>query len=289
MLSCWNLKEFAWKSFGRKLWSLSGRLMAQSAQLSFYLILAIFPFILFTAALAGLILRQQDALHELLQHHLHAVAPGSVAELLDSALRQVSEGSTGGKLSFGLLFALWAASSGMGALVEALNMAYAVAESRRWWKQKLVSIGLTLGSLVMILLALVTFLYGPRLLDWIFQSVGIGQAVRPIWSIGQWLLFFVLLLFAFNVLYVLGPNVKHREWRWLMPGTVLGMLLWLGLSAGFKVYLMYFNRYSATYGSIGAVMILLIWLYLSGLAILVGGELNAALEQREEKLEQKEG
>lgn len=115
-----------------------------------------------------------------------------------------------------------------------------------------------------------------------------GSAAKALWGVSQWVATALFLLLAFNILYVYGPNVKHREWRWLMPGTVLGVLLWIGISSGLKIYLSFYNRYSATYGSIGGAMILLLWLYLSSVAIILGGELNSAIEQRDEKLTEKE-
>ena len=288
MGSIWRLDSFDWRGFGKKLWECQGRIMAQSARLSFYLMFALFPFLLFLTALLGWLLETQEVLREFIERHLYAVAPESVTSLLKSVVQEISHGSSGGKLSFGLLFALWAASSGMRALIDALNNAYGIAEARVWWKQRGVAIGMTVGFLALSLLALALLLYGPKMLDALMQSVGFGSAARVLWEIGRWLVMGLFLLLAFNLLYVLGPNVKHREWHWLMPGTLLGVSLWIAVSFGFKLYLAHFNRYSTTYGSIGGVMILMLWLYLSGIAIILGAELNSALEQRDGKIKEKE-
>ena len=288
MVSIWRLDKFDWRSFGTKLWRCSGQIMAQSARLSFYLVFALFPFLLFLTALLGWLLETQDVLRRFFEDQLYAVAPESVASILNRAVKDVSEGASGGKLSLGLAFALWAASSGMRALMDALNAAYGIEEARVWWKQRAVALGLTLGFLMLSLLALALLLYGPKMLDGLANQVGADSAARLIWNIGRWAGMLLFLLFAFNLLYILGPNVRHREWRWLMPGTVLAVVLWLATSFGFKLYLSFFNRYTAVYGSIGGVMILMLWLYLSGIAIILGGELNSALEQQDGKIEEKE-
>ena len=283
----WGLDRKEWREFGRRVWTSRSRITAQSARLSFFLIFSLFPFLLFLTALVGLLLQTQTAVREFVQDHLYAVAPQSVVSLLDTVLKDVTERPKAGKLSLGLLFALWAASSGMRALMEALNMAYGVEEARVWWKQRLVALGLTGGFLSLSLLALAALLYRPRVSDVVVEWLALGQAGRIVWEIGRWGLMFLFLMVAFNVLYLFGPNVKHRNWRWLMPGTLAAGLLWIGVSLGLKLYFGFSNRYSATYGSIGGVMILLMWLYLSSVSIILGGELNSAVEQRKGKLQAK--
>lgn len=285
MPSIWRLDLFDWKAFGKHIWKVSGRMMGQSARLSFYFVFALFPFLLFLTAALGLLLEKQSILRESLQSHLYTIAPRSIVTLLNTVLEEVTKGSSGGKLTFGLLFSLWAASTGMSALMEALNMAYQVEEARRWWKKRLEALALTVGFTLLSLLALAILFYAPRVLE---NAGGYWSVGRVLWVVLQWVVLMAFLLMAFNILYVFGPNVKHREWRWVMPGTVAGVLLWIAISFGLKVYLSFFNRFSATYGSIGGVMILLLWLYLSGFAIMLGGELNSALEQRDGKLKAKE-
>ena len=277
-----------WREFARRVWKSRGRIMAQAARLSFFLIFALFPFLLFLTALVGFLLQTQTAVREFVQDHLYAVAPQSVISLLDTVLKDVTERPKAGKLSFGLIFALWAASSGMRALMEALNMAYGVEEARVWWKQRLVAFGLTGGFLLLSLLALLVLLYGPGVSNVVAEWFALGQAGQIVWEIARWGLMFLFLMIAFNVLYVFGPNVKHNNWRWFMPGTVVAALLWVGVSLGLKLYLGFSNRFSATYGSIGGVMVLLLWLYLSSISIILGGELNSAVEQRKGRLQAKD-
>lgn len=288
MDSIWRLDQFDWRTFGLRLWSARDGIMAQSARLSFYLMFALFPFLLFLTALLGVLLETEAVLRDVLQEQLYRIAPKSVTSLLDSAVKQIAEESSAGKLSLGLLFALWAASSGMRALIDALNLAYQINETRRWWKRRLVALGLTITFLTLALLALALLLYGPMVVNAVGRWAALGSPTKALWSVSQWMAMVLFLLLAFNILYVYGPNVKHREWRWLMPGTVLGVLLWIGISSGLKIYLSFYNRYSATYGSIGGAIILLLWLYLTSVALILGGELNSAIEQRNGKLNEKE-
>jgi membrane protein len=178
-----------------------------------------------------------------------------------------------------MLFALWAASQGMAAIIESLNIAYEVDESRPWWKKRLVALGLTIVSYGLIASALLLMIYGGRLSEIMVRNFGFSGFIPGVWKVLRWPLLLGFVLMAFNTLYLYAPNVKHRRWHWLMPGTVVGVALWLMLSFGFKLYLGLFDRFTITYGSIGAVIILLLWLYLSGTAILIGGEVNSEIER----------
>jgi len=167
----------------------------------------------------------------------------------------------------------------MVAIIESLNVAYKVEESRPWWKKHLVALELTIISLVLFAAALLLMIYGGRLSEIMVRHFGVSSFIAGVWKILQWPLLLGFVLMAFNILYLYAPNVKHRRWHWLMPGTVMGVALWLMVSFGFKLYLSLFGRFTVTYGSIGAVIILLLWLYLSATAILIGAEVNSAIEK----------
>jgi membrane protein len=181
-------------------------------------------------------------------------------------------------LSFGLLAALWAASNGMGAITEALNTAYDVKESRPWWKNRLQAIALTASLSVLIISALLLVLYGGKIVDTLAANFDFGSAFVMTWKIAQWPIVLAFMLLAFALIYYFAPDLREQKWTWITPGAVLGVALWLLASFGFRTYLHFFDSYSATYGSLGAVIILMLWLYLTGVAVLVGGELNAELE-----------
>ena len=280
-LTCKELFRRVWRQF----WD--DRVLDQSAKLSFYFFLSVFPLLLFLVALLGYLLQSGQALHEALQKYLAAITPASASNLIDRTLREVTKGSNGGKLSLGLVFALWAASKGMLAIMDALNIAYSVGEARRWWKRRLVGLGLTIGFVLLMFAALGLVMCGDRLVQMLAHHFGSQHVVQTAWDIVRWVLLLACVVFAFNVLYVYAPNVRHHQWHWLMPGTLVGVGLWLLTSYGFKIYLQFFNRYSVTYGSIGAVIILLLWFYLSGIAILIGGEVNSEIEKASGKIEQK--
>jgi membrane protein len=199
-------------------------------------------------------------------------------QLISATLDEISKGKGGGKLSFGLLAALWAASNGMGAITQTLNIAYDVEEARPWWKVRLISIGLTVFLAVLIISALVVVLYGGRIVDLIAMKAGLTDTFRIVWKVLQWPIALAFLLIGFGTIYYFAPNLREQKWRWITPGSVVAVVLWLLVSFIFRIYLHFFNSYSATYGSLGALIILMLWFYLTGIAILVGGEINSELD-----------
>lgn len=271
-----------WNNYGANIWARiqEDRVTSLSAQLSFYFILSVFPLLLALTSLLGLVLQSDSALHDGLQKYLRSVAPESVAKVLGDTLREVTSSSSAGKLSFGLVFTLWTASLGMVGLIDSLNRVYDVQEARPWWRQRMVALVLTVAFLSLVITALVLVVFGARWGGALADRFGLGGTFVYLWGVGQWLLILGCIVLAFNTVYVYAPNVKHRTWKWFMPGTVTGIGLWLAVSYGFKIYLTYFNSYSATYGSIGAVIILLLWFYFTGIAVLVGAEVNCEVEER---------
>jgi membrane protein len=205
--------------------------------------------------------------------------PSSAITLVHTTLDEISQARGGGKLSLGLLAALWAASNGMGAISDTLNAAYGVRETRPWWKVRLVSILLTVTLSILIVCALAIVLYGGQLGERAALHFGLGAAFTIVWKILQWPIALFFLLVGFNLIYYFGPAVRPRKRRWCMIGTLTAVILWLLVSFGFRLYLHFFDSYSVTYGSLGAVIILMLWFYFTGLAILLGGEINSELEQ----------
>ena len=178
---------------------------------------------------------------------------------------------------------MWAASGGMDAVVVSLNVIYGVTETRPWWKQKLTIVGLTVTLAALIIVALVLVLYGGKIGQVLAAHIGLGNAFRVAWKVLQWPVSFAAMFLSFSVVYYFAPNLDERKWYWVTPGAVAGVALWLLASLGFRVYLHFFNSYSATYGSLGAVIILMLWLYMTGFAILIGGELNWVIENEDKR------
>ena len=166
----------------------------------------------------------------------------------------------------------------MGAITESLTIAYDVEESRPWWKTRLVAIGLTIALSVLIIGALVLVVFGGRIAESLATAYGLGSAFALTWNIVQWPVVLGFMMLAFALLYYFAPDLREQEWHWLTPGAAIGVALWLVVSVAFRTYLHFFNSYSATYGSLGAVIILMLWLYFTGAAVLIGGEINSEIE-----------
>jgi membrane protein len=258
-------------------------LSTRSAALSYYFILALFPMLLFLVSLVGVFAGPGSQLRDSIISGLGRLAPGSASELVHSVVNQTFKSSSGLKLAMGLLGALWAASGGMGAVVVSLNVVYRVKETRAWWKQKLTIIGLTLALAALIVVALVLVLYGGKIGQLLATQIGLSDVFRIAWKVLQWPFSFAAMFLSFSIIYYFGPDLKERKWYWVTPGAVTGVALWLVASLGFRLYLQFFNSYSATYGSLGAVIILMLWLYITGFAVLIGGELNWIIENEDKK------
>ena len=280
MSSLWRLGGLTWKELGKRVISeiQSDDVFGRAAQLAYYFLLALFPLLLFLTSVIGLLLGPGTGLRHALFDYLGRVMPGSAFNLVDSTMSEVSAASGGGKITFGLLAALWAASNGMGAITEALNAAYNVKESRPWWKQRLTAISLTFVLSILIISALALVLYGGRLANQIAETYGFDDLFTITWKLLQWPIVLGFMLLAFALIYYLAPDLHKQKWLWITPGSVIGVGLWLLVSFGFKLYLHFFDSYSKTYGALGAVIILMLWFYLTGAAILIGGEVNSEIE-----------
>jgi len=280
MASLWKLGGLSWRDLAKRVWSevQKDKVFGRAAELSYYFLLALFPFLIFLTSVIGLILGSGTGTRHTFFQYLARIMPPSAFQLIDNTMYEVSESSGGGKLSFGILAALWAASNGLGAITESLNTAYDLKESRPWWKQRLTAIGLTMALSILIIGALILVVAGGRIAEWLAAHYGLGPVFPIGWKIIQWPVVLACMTFAFALIYYLAPDFREQAWQWLTPGAVIGVALWLLVSLAFRIYLHYFNSYSATYGSLGAVIILMLWLYLTGAAVLIGGEVNSEIE-----------
>jgi len=270
----------SWKALAKRVWADIGKddILGRAAQFSYYFLLALFPLLLFLMSVMGLIMGSGTGLRHSLFNYLGKVLPSSASELVSTTVFEVTNASSGGKIAFGILAALWAASNGMGAISESLNVAYHVKETRAWWKRRLIAVGLTVALGVLIIVALVIVLYGGKLADFLANTYGLGGSFTLAWKVLQWPLVLFFLSLGFALIYYWAPDVKDQNWRWVTPGSVVAVVLWLFVSFAFRIYLHFFNSYSKTYGSLGAVIILMLWFYLTGAAILIGGEVNSDIE-----------
>lgn len=258
-------------------------LSTRSAALSYYFILALFPMFLFLFSMIGIFAGPASALREGILSVLGWMAPGSASVLVYSVVDQTTNSSSGIKVGAGILGALWAASAGLSAVIDSLNVVHRIDETRPWWEQKLTALGLTLALAALIIVALVLVLYGEKIGQLIASQFGLDDAFHFMWGIVRWVVPLAAMFISFSAVYYFAPNLPGG-WHWITPGATLGVVLWLGASLGLRAYLHFFDSYSATYGSLGAVVILLLWLYMTGFAILIGAELNWVIDQEDKTI-----
>ncbi len=280
MASLWKLGGLGCRELAKRVWSeiQADNVFGRAAELSYYFLLALFPFLIFLTSIIGFVLGSGTGTRHALFDYLGRIMPPSAFQLISNTMYEVTESTGGGKLSFGILAALWAASNGLGAITESLNTAYDLEETRPWWKQRLTAIGLTIALSIFIIGALVLVVAGGRIAEWLAAHYGFGPVFPLGWKIIQWPVVLACMTFAFALIYYVAPDFRKQAWHWLTPGSVIGVVLWLLVSLGFRIYLHYFNSYNATYGSLGAVIILMLWLYFTGAAVLIGGEVNSEIE-----------
>ena len=247
----------------------------RSAQLAYYFFLALFPFLICVIASLS-VFGVADRGRALLLDFLIRFLPLPAFQLVQTTVDEVIRASGPVKMSFGVIASLWSASLGMGAVMDTLNAAYRVTETRSLWKQYAVAIGLTLGLGTMLVASISAGLFVRRIAGVFPVSLPETIAVRLV----LWPLVVAALLFGFALTFYFAPNVEKRQWHWITPGAVAGILLLIIISRGLKAYLYYFPTYDATYGSLGAAIGLMMWLWLSAIVILLGAELNSEIEHQ---------
>lgn len=278
----WKLGGIGLMELGRRLWreSLQDELLGRAAQLAYYALLALFPALIVLTALMGL-LSVERFMPELMSY-LRDVLPADALLMVERFLTQIAEGSGANLLSLGALGALWASSSGVTAIMDALNVVFGVKEDRRpFWRVRLIAILLTIGLAGFVILSLGLVLYGSTIGTWVAELMGFGVAFTWMWNVLQWPIVIGLMLIVVTAIYHICPDRRVRRWSWLTPGSVFAVGMWLIVSLGFKAYVDNFGNYNKVYGSIAGVIVLMLWLYWSGMVLLFGGEINAEIEKAE--------
>ena len=253
-------------------------LPGRAAEMSFYFFLSLFPVLLVLIAVLGVFFDAQWLIRDTVVSRLDRVAPAQVVHVVDRLLRELSTRPQG-PLSIGVVVALWAGSSGMVATIRALNRAYGVKDGRSWWHRRMLGIALTVAFMLLTAAAMVLLAYGVPIAEATARHMGLGGAFVLAWRIGQWPVVVGVLLVAFHMLYRYAPHRARGPERWLKPGTLIGIALWLAASFGLRIYAANIARYDVAYGSLGAVIVLLLWFYLTNLAVLAGAEINAQVER----------
>jgi membrane protein len=250
--------------------------LGMAAQLAYYFFFALFPTLLVVMAVADMF--AADVIQML--RGLGGFVPPEAITLITEQFSSISEGEQGGLLTIGMLTALWSSSAAMVAIIDTLNTAYDIDESRPWWKVRLTAILLTVGISVFIVAAFALVVVGPTLAEGLANRLYLGPAFEWGWKILQWPAVFLMVSGGVAIVYYYAPDAQ-QDWVWLTPGSIVATMLWLIASLGFKFYIANVGGYES-YGVIGGVMVLMLWFYLSGLVILLGAEMNAEIEHASE-------
>lgn len=289
-----SLRHLTWlikKDFIFKLYSkfFETDMLDRAAQVAFYFSFSLFPLLFFLISLFGLLLESTENLRHELFSYLFQIMPRSAYDLVQRTVDEIVESSSTGKLTVGMLITLWSASAGMDSLRAALNSVYQLKETRTWFHTKGLALALTLLSIVLIGLALTIVFYGWQSIQVAIALFGF-EVTSPLVLVSlQWITILLLMSFACEVIYNLMPNFHPFRWVWVTPGSIVAILMWIIFTGGFRLYLHYFNAYNKTYGSLGAVIILMLWLYLSAVAVLLGGAINSVLTEMEGPADPKPG
>lgn len=288
----WFSKEMFTRRFAKDLYHeiQEDNIPNGAAALAFYLMLAFFPALIFLLTLLPYL--PIANLTQAVMDFFAQVFPGDALNLIKSVIQDVTSQKHGGLLSFGLLFTLWSASSGITAIIQQLNITYDVTEGRSFWRVRGTALLLTILFIFLVVGAFTLIVTGGIIQNWLAGYFGRNPVMLTLFSAFRWIIILLMLLLSFSFIYYFSPDVE-QEFRFVTPGSIFGVVILALATLAFRLYVSKFANYNATYGSIGAVIILLMWLYITGLVILFGSEINALIEhyhpEGKEKGEKREG
>ena len=278
--SIWNLGGLSAKQLAIRVWKSMNEdnIFGRASELAYNFILSIFPMLLFLVALFGFFTSRASGFEDRLFFYFGTVLPPAAAQVVFHTVQDVARNASGGKLTLGLVLALWSASGGMSSMISTVNVAYSVRDNRPYWRVRGIAVLLTFGISMLVIAALALVLVGGSAVTFLASHLGLNYLWVISWKVIQWPAALFFISCAFALVYYFGPDLHEQHWYWITPGSLSGVLLWVAVSFGFRAYLHFFNSYSKTYGSLGAVIILLLWFYVTGLAFLIGAEVNAQIE-----------
>jgi membrane protein len=256
----------------------------RAAALTYFAMMALFPALLVGVTLLGLFGQQglvSDASNYLLDHGVDTTTAEVVRKALQNMIN-ASNGALGVTLVVSVAIALNGASGAFGAAGRALNVVYGAKDDRGFVRRKLTDLAATLVAIALFAVVLAAVFLGGGIADDLFGKIGLGDTAAAIWSYARWPVALVAAMLAYALVYRVAPDIRPPPVRWITPGAVVGVVLWIVLSAGFAVYIRNFSTYGAAYGAFGAAIVLLLWLYLSANAFLFGAELNAEWQRTEQ-------
>jgi len=268
-----------WSRTLRAFWN--DDLLSRAAEMGYYFLFALFPMLICASAVLGLAARSASAFYVNLLQYLALVVPPSAYNIVIETFNQTAAASSSGKITLGLVAALWSASVGFAAIQDGMNTVYKVRESRPFWKARGAAILVTVLLSVLVTLNLSLLLMGDlvaRLVRAHMWHHALAWTAATGVHVATWVLASALMVVQFSVIYYFAPDLKAKRWQWITPGAATGLAGWVLASLGLKVYLHFYNSYTVTYGSLGAVMVLLMWFYLTGLMLLLGAEINSEIQ-----------
>ncbi len=279
----WNLQGTPFLTIAKRTANafIDDNLLSRAAELGFYFIFALFPTLISASAILGLVARSARHIYMGLLNYLAIVVPHDAFQMVMDTFNQTAAHSSSGKVTFGLAAAIWSASVGFSAIQDTLNTVYKLKETRPYWKARGSAMLVTVLLSVMITLALGSLAFGTFLSHRIREHVAahtVGLAYGIVAHLLLDVIFLGMIVLIFATIYYFAPDLKNKRWQWITPGAVIGIVGWFISSLGLRVYLHFFNSYSVTYGSLGAVIILLTWFYLTGVMLLLGAEVNSEIE-----------
>jgi membrane protein len=271
------------------LWPLTKRTVSEfredgltdwAAALTYYGLLSLFPALIALVSLIGIFADPEPAT-ETLTEIVAGIGPESAADTFSGPIESITSNRSAAGVLFvvGLLAALWSASGYVGAFSRAANSIYETSEGRPFWKLRPIQLGVTLLIVVLMAVVLIALILTGPIVDAVAEPLGIGDQAVAIWNVAKWPVLLAAIVAVFAVLYYLLPNVKLRGFKWITPGSVVGVAVWLLASAAFALYASNFGSYNKTYGTLGGVIAIMVWMWISNLAILFGAELNAEVER----------
>lgn len=265
----------------RRVWTslIQDEIVDRSAELAYYFLFAMFPALILLSGMFSLFASTSARANLELMLYLAKVIPPAAFESVQAAFGQTTHHSNTGHIAFGAITALWAATLGMSSAQAVLNAIYRTRETRPYWKAKAIAMICTMAIFVLVSSAMLLLVLGDDVAKIFSSSLMFDPVMMHLWEIVKFVAALFFMLLVFSITYRWGPAGDDRHWGWISPGAIVGVFGWLAVSIGFRVYLHFYNPYTTTYGSFGAVIVLLTWFYASGFMLLLGAEINSTIEQ----------
>ena len=265
----------------RRVWSslIQDEIVDRSAELAYYFLFAMFPALILLSAMFSLFATTSARANLELMLYLAKVIPPAAFASVETAFSQTTRESSTGHIVFGGIAAVWAATYGMSSAQTVLNVIYRAKESRPYWKAKAIAMICTMAIFVLVCSAMLLLILGDDLAKFLSSDLMFNPLLLALWKVVKFVAAMFFMSLVFSITYRWGPAGNERRWRWISPGAIVGIVGWLAVSLGFRIYLHFYDPYASTYGSFGAVIVLLTWFYVSGFMLLLGAEINSTIER----------